>query len=392
MRISVLLLSLLLLFSTSFALSLTDIPLVLPVVIVIVAGVLAIAYSLSQTLNRPQLHAWVKTELRELVVAAILFAIVIGFFSGGAQSIIFLITGEADYYVGGKEFVSDMKTVITDSYSDLTKVFHSVGMRAAFSTNIAFPIFYSSGTVGGSPSSGFGAFFTFLSPAASNLTNTLFFYTALEVLLDFFHAVGYNLIYLAFAFRFIPFTRQLGSTLVALVIGAYVIYPFSLVLVKGFHNVIDVPSPNVPASVFDELEFIFPPGAYFVCNEWWIRVIVATLGEYVLILPICIPISIASLGVLWEPCNWLVAIIYNILILAMTLVWAGMVLASTFVSPNIAPVFEGLKPFLSDVTGLVVVSVIDAIIISVITIVGVKSISSALGGEYMLPGVQKMVG
>jgi hypothetical protein len=58
---------------------------------------------------------------------------------------------------------------------------------------------------------------------------------------------------------------------------------------------------------------------------------------------------------------------------------------------NIVDIYNVLKPFLKAVNDRIVLCYIDLILISTITYVGVKSVSSALGGEYFLAGLQRLI-
>ena len=89
----------------------------------------------------------------------------------------------------------------------------------------------------------------------------------------------------------------------------------------------------------------------------------------------------------------LVTIIYPIVSFGISAAWSASIAPALFGSaPNLSSIYKMMSPFLLDINHLVVVTFIEIILISLLTIIGTKSISAALGGEYMLPGVQKLVG
>ncbi len=410
MRLAIVIVSLLLISSLSFAQDFRSLAqLSLPFVIFMMIVLLSLLYMASQMFQLPQLTSWVKTEIRELVVAAILFVIVFAIFNGGANTLSQLLTGDANYYARAHTHIAQMKMISLAAYDDLIRLFHAVGMRAGFSASIGIPLYFSALNSSGAPYSGYSTFFVLLSQAANGLSNLVFIYTAMEVLLDFFVALGnLGLIYLAFAFRFIPFTRQLGSTLVALVLGASVIYPFSLVFVSQMHSLIDVsdtisgrqfvrPQVNPVAFIGDAntegLEFTIPLGSNAICKEWPIRALTGLFGEWSLILPICIPISIATFGVGWAPCTYLISsVIYPILVTVTAVLWSISIGSALLGSSVVGPLFDVLNPFFLDINNLAVIGYVDVILSLIITYITTKSISTALGGEYMIPGVQRLVG
>ena len=376
----------------------------LPLVLTAMIALLAIMYALSQSLHLPQLHSWVKTEIREFIVAAILFVIVLGIINGVAGTLIQVLTGESDYQTAARAYTSDMFTRAYNANHDLIRLYHAVGMRAGFSANLAIPLFYSALTTSGAPYAGYGSFFTFLSQASNDITNMLFVYSALNVLLDFFASPNFtNLIYLAFAFRFIPFTRQLGSTLIALVLGASILFPGVIVLVATLDNPITIPAPLVSPAIFSGtasspgLEMTLPVGSGVICQSFGVRFLIGNFGELGFALPPCLvvlAISWITGGSVFTACmNLLMGVVYPIVSFGIAVGWGASIVPILFGSaPNLSSIYNLLYPFLLDINHLVVVTYVEIILISILTVIGVKSISAALGGEYMLPGVQKLVG
>lgn len=396
---------LLVLLSSSFALSLDDFKLVLPFTIVIMVIMLAATYMLSQALQNSQLSAWVKTEIREMIVAAILVVIVIGIMASNpaVNGIINTLTGTSgqDYKVQANGVLDGMIAKANSAYLDDMKAFHLIGLMSGFSTSLAIAIIYFGGYFGSSPYMGFSAFFVFLSQAASGLSGMIFLYTALKVLMDFFLKTSGSLVYIAFAFRFIPFTRQLGNTLIGFFVGVYVILPLSILLVGGMHSALGSGMPSPHITKWNDMEIDIPYGASFICSKdagTAIRFILGFFGEIGFALPPCIAVAILSFGYGFWPCMWLMtSIVYPLVVLGVTIAWDTIMAAYSWHSDqalidNATAIFHVLQPYMQAVNNLVVLSYVDAIVIMAITYIGAKAISTALGGEYLVPGVQRLVG
>ena len=386
---------LLLLLPLCFALTIDDFRITLPLTVVIVCVFLGLAFMAARLFQSPSLEAWVKSEIAELIVAGVLFAVVMGLFFG-SNPIVGVLTGTPNYKQDSLTFLGGMKNTASAAYVDVIKSFHLIGLMSGYSTSLALSVMYFGGHFGSSPYMGYSSFFIFLSQAANGLSGILFLYSALEVFLDFFLKTSDKLIFVAFAFRVVPFTRQLGSTLIGFFVGVYVILPFAILLVSAMHGQLgsDMPYPRVKE--FGDMEVWVPPGANFICDKvsgTIIRFLFGFFGELGFALPICIPIGIATFGAGFMPCmTLLTTIIYPILTMAIMIAWDAIILATSFPSTDTATaIFDVLKPFLQDVNNLVVLSYVDAIVVLTLTYIGAKGVATALGGEYMIPSIQRLI-
>ena len=389
MRIALFLIALL---SISSAATMLEVaPAALGIVATMVIIILAVAYMLAQTINSQQISAWVKAEFREFIVAILLFIAVMAIVSGDTP-LIALLTGTPDYTVAAQGVVDDMLGRATGAYLDLADAYHVVGMRSGYSTNVMAG-YYVWVSVGGLPFSGYSSFMVFFSQAAGSLANIIFLYKGIETMLDFFLEIGDKLIYLAFIFRFIPFTRQVGSTIIGFVLGAYVIFPFAVFMLEPAHAIIDMPSPDLSQSAISDMEFYIPSGASFICGEWYVRFLVGGFGEIGFALPPCLIIAAATMGAGWQPCwELMTKVVYPIIMqILLPILWGLSIGLSTYIPPDIGAHFDNMVPFFKAINHLVVVAYVDALLVVIITIAGVRSISVALGGEFLLPGVQRLV-
>lgn len=396
---------LLLAVAVSYATTLDELQLAFPAVLGIMVIVLAITYMLSKTMESAPLEAWARSEIRELIVGVILFVIVMGLFFSGANldnTVIQIITGTSDlqYKAVASSFLASMEDTAASAFKDNMKAFHWIGLRSGYTTSGAIPGFYFFLTIVNTPHAGAAALFSLLSQASIALSNVLFLYSALAVLLDFFLQVGPKLIYLAFAFRFVPFTRPLGSTLVAVIIGVYVLFPFSLVLVSKFHSILenDAPQmnlhPHINEAGFEKMEFFIAPGLNLWCRDTADSIIIRTyfqlFGEIGFAAPLALACGPAYMACFKVLADVVYPLMINVLMWGYTILLTG---GQYLVSPDAAvlEIFDVLRHFLNDVNGLAVLSYIDAVMVLVITVVGIRSISVMLGGEYMIPGLQRFV-
>lgn len=397
---------LLILFSTlSYAtLRLEDFQLSSGIIIVLVVIGLSLSYMFSHSMNLPQLNAWTKTEIRELLVGVVLFIIIVPLFSnnllGTNTNILGLLIGQPNYQQNANTFLQNMiNQYAKPAFTDDLKAAHLINLKAAFSTSLSLSVFILSLNTGNSPYSGYSSFLTFLSQATYGLTNVIFIYSGLEVLLDFFMQIAPKLIFVAFAFRFIPFTRQMGNTLIALLIAAYIIFPFSILFVSYVHTLIS-PFPQPQIRDFSQLEIGFPKGASFVCSKETgipIRFMLGFLGEIGFSVPPCVLVAlVASIFGAGASAFWLcfdaMTLVYNGLAIGFQIYFGLALVNATYsITDNAEVIFGLVQPFLASVNSLVVVSYIDTILISAITYIGAKSLSAVLGGEYFMPAISKLI-
>lgn len=372
-------------------------PMILGATVILMVIVLACCNMLANMLNMPGLEAWVKTEVREIIIAGILFAIVAAIVYPDINPIATVLTagGTSDYRTDINTFTDGMLATLKQAYYHVIKMSHYFTMRAGMAVSLNIPIYYFGLTQSGTPGAGYGAFLVPLSHAAGALSNGIYIYKIIKMLNDFFLVICPPLLPIAFAFRFIPFTRQLGNTLIALILGAYILYPASIILVKDFHLMIDIPTPTVSDSDYGTMSARAPgiEGLEFICGRWYMRLLAVTLGELGLDIIVCIPVAIATLGAGWEPCKQIIEnIVWPIIqILLMVYMDIELILAQAMAGTGLDEMFEAVFTFSKATTQLVLVTYIDAIIIGTITISGTRSIASALGGEYFLGSISRLV-
>ncbi len=389
----------------------------LPAIILIVIMMLSLTWLASDLFQNPQLKAWVKNELKELIVAFLVFVIVSSLFLS-TNSFVELFTGEPDYQTFAiNKLYGFRQQLITPLSESLVPASHYLGMMTGYTYSFPIPAFFVSFSFTSSPHSGASSLPAMISQATNALTNGIFLYTGLIVLLKFLiYAVQY-ILPIALALRFIPFTRKTGATLIALCIGAAIIFPTSIIFASLIHDSIDA---SVPSLDMSPIEFEIPVNISDYCSasdameRWGEAITTLNIGE--LFHPRnAIPFGLAflkigemvyalikcSLCCVADPFTFVACyfaesmVIYNLIATLYEII-----AIATFVIPNITAnvtgidvieIYEALIPVLEGINNLMVLSIIDSLFIGIITIVGTKSISGAFGGQHYLPLVERFL-
>ena len=391
MRESKFIVFLLVLASLSFAGLIDNSQYMLGGTIMLVIIILALLNMFASSLELPQLEAWVKTEIRELIAGAILIIIVFALFNA-STGVVSILTGVTNLNSYTNTFFNNRIAAINTGYIALLKAFHYLGIKSGFSTSVGIPLYFTGISLGGAPYSGYGTLFLFLSQASQGLSTSLFIYEGMKVLMGFLVSVASPLLYIAFIFRVIPFTRHLGNTLIALVVGAGILLPLSIILVAQLHTMITIPNPDITDAAFENGIGTAPSGTFPkpVCSNLVVRTALQ-ITEYGWVLIFCTPLA-------WIPgyfpiCqNLIIWLLYPLYFVSLFLGWGRQLLSLTYGSgTTIGTAFDVLFPFLANVTKTVVLSYIDVVVVGIVTIIGTKSISSALGGEVFLSGIQRLL-
>jgi hypothetical protein len=358
----------------------------------IVIVLLAIMYMASKALSQPQLEAWTKLELREFLVGAVLIVLVLTVMQASAL-LLPMLTGHQgsmkDYAVLQLETFTSPLII---AYNSAIEASHHLTLLSGYSFSYPMSLWFFSLSYFEAPYGGYSSLIVMLYHATQGLTNAILIYQTAALLIDFFTSAALAMIPLAFALRLIPFTRQAGTTLIALCLGAFIFLPFSVFLVSEFHKTMSIPFPSI--SDFSPMKVNIPLGFKEICSgnakdfasvpgEIWG---VAICAPYALT---CLTAYAACFAECWQ---FVTSVFYPMMVTVGQNVYGFSVFAANVASDkNIVDIYNVLKPFLKAVNDRIVLCYIDLILISTITYVGVKSVSSALGGEYFLAGLQRLI-
>lgn len=398
MRLGLILAFLVLIIPASFA-TLFDqntLDIILAFTILTMILILAAIFMLAESISSPSLIAWAKTEVREIIVAALLFVIVSGIFFG-ADELLRVFTGKTDILDYSINLLNTLKINTELSFLELMKLIHYLTLNSGFGINTSASMIYVSVNFSVSPYSGFSALLGPVMGAGQALVNTWMGYTGAMVLISYLIEATYLFLPVAFIFRFIPFTRQLGNTLIALVLGCRLFLPFALVLIAAFHSVITMPEPwkIISDGFWSKLSLYYILPFMLFCTDVTMRILLNT-NETVFSLIICLPT--AWIPGWFNPCLELFKLIYAIIEFIFKTVYflyfIALGVSSYFETAlNLTPreLAETTTSFLIAVNQFVLVSIIDLLVIITITYTGIRSISAALGGDYLMSAVNRLV-
>ncbi|MBI5051396.1 hypothetical protein HZC08_01420 [Candidatus Micrarchaeota archaeon] len=149
-------------------------------------------------------------------------------------------------------------------------------------------------------------------------------------------------------------------------------------------------SPAPAISDFDSMKIKIPAGLGAICSNDWLRGFTA-VSEVGWGLIICLPLLITGVG--FQACwDTVTEVVYPITVMGFQTIWGSVFLSQAINSSiNIELIFNIVSDFLQKLNYVVVLSYIDTLTVAIITIVGTKSVSAALGGEYYLFGLQRLV-
>ncbi|MFH1286008.1 MAG: hypothetical protein ABIH99_05500, partial [Candidatus Micrarchaeota archaeon] len=201
--------------------------------------IVAIAYMIAEFMRSPELNAWAKSELYEVMISA--------FIVGSLFGLILLANGVAMEFTDnqgtlfgsgsvGSKFIDSMSGAtgkVTLLYLQLLGWDFTVSIASSLSTSFIPPFLPPLGIITFISFTPFGG----LIPVAHALYffsdmvfMTWFIFAAQGVLLNFFQEHMFRFFLpLGIVLRTFPLSRKLGSTLIALAIVTYVVYPLSLV-------------------------------------------------------------------------------------------------------------------------------------------------------------------
>ena|GEM_PF-1228295 len=393
--------------------------------LVALISVLIISFSsmLAKSFESPELMAWSKTQFIQLIASVILVVIIWSavFGTNTMVSAIFLQSGQESLVELGATSLDPLLEYMELLYGKVADAYLSVGILQGTSYfTVMVPAWWVYFSQGNSPYYGVSILLGPLSVAASNLTIQILTLKLIQVFLDYLDKVGAGfLLPIALAFRILPFTRNIGNTMIALSLGALFVLPLSLMIVGEFYSVASTSGTEAgfqymngplgevvdtsfkvedigPSSNILDVSKIILKG---VCKNSVLRVF-TELGEliwgliYGLIkMLMCAPPAYA--GCFLEAFIdfilnlWPKIMFYAELAFA-TIIVPSMVgdLMSDSADAGFSDIPYVLLPAVTEVTGF---SLVSFFIIVFITFGGVRAISAALGGDYVLYGLSRFV-
>lgn len=369
--------------------------LLVPLTVMVMIAFLGITRMLSGTISDPKLEAWVKTEIRELVAALIIIAALTGT-TLAANGLGKVLTNE-DNVIASAIDIIDTKWIekFDDSFKTAIVAAGKIKSAATYSPSMSVPLWYVSISYTTNPLAGAMLLLTPLTMAVQALSNAIFLSEGMRLLLSYSSVITPQILLPgAFIVRLIPFTRKLGNTLIALAIALHIFLPFSIILVDKLNDTIDRPDPDMDTDLLnggaDWMTIASP-----LCKLQPARVLLG-LGDLPFALIVCSPLLFVPGGqAAYPPCVLTVQnVVYPIIQMVFQIsfsvtngLWEPLV--SVLGYEGMA--FDQVMPFLREVNSLVFLTYLNLILIATITVSGARSLSSALGGEVYMFGVQRLV-
>lgn len=384
---------------SSFAAYPLDLTYAVPGMAATVLAFLGIANMLSHSISDPKLDAWVNTEIREFLAAVILIVALTGALIG-TNGIAKALTGEDTFVDTASGILDGWLGTYDNAFEYIIKAAGRIRAAATYSPYLNIPIWYFSINYSTNTLGGIAIILGPLNMAAQGLTNAIYLTEGLRMLLAFLKiVVPHVLLPIAFMARLIPFSRKLGNTLIAIAVAGIVFLPLSVIIASALNSTITMPNPSMDLSKLDAdpwaMEFAEP-----LCESVPVRSLLF-VTEQIFSAIVCLPLLLTpwTAGLYQAPCREplmhqvvypLIQLVFQIVSTVLLLIWeiaysAGM--AHTYAEE----VFGEVLGFLRAVNNLVVVAYIDFIIVGIITMTGARSLSSALGGEWYMAGVQRLI-
>ena len=383
----------------------------LAIVMLLSIVVVAMAAMIGEALQSPSITAWSKEQLREVAAGVVLVVLIWGATAGSSTMIsaIFLHDGEgiSDMPQLGEAALGDHIEYMETLYLKVADAYQAVGLLQGLSYFASIGGFWIYFGQGNSPYFGASVLMGPLSAAANNLTIQILTFRLIQVFCEYVSAVFPAFILpIALAFRLFPFTRKMGNTLIAISLGAIFIFPLSLMFVNEFWHAADWQYKTKVLSTnfdFDHMELdsgmmdAFLSTVEFICGSQTIRIFL-TLGEIIwgllFAMIAAIPCLSGYAGCFVQFYYMFTQAIWPLLATFIQLT-IGTIVISTVnadlaagASPGLENIPETLLPAVMEATGF---SIISLLLVAMITFTGIKAISVALGGEYILYGVSRFV-
>ncbi len=384
-----------------FMMALDLVPLV-PMVAILVSIFLAIVYALSKLFQNSSFDVWFKTELSEFIVSIIIISLATSLVAAGPE-FVELITGSTDFFADSLGTVDSWNNAYFTSYVQVISAAQNLGYLGSINVGLSISYWYLILGGGFSPTPGFSIFLLSMSKLSSSLATLLFLFEGLRALLVFIFVTAPTvLIPAGFILRLVPFTRKGGTALISVSLAAYLFLPTGILITEQFNSLLGAERPRPPewSKITSATEILLNalPGDAICRNPVFeLLKLNETVSSFIVCLPwVFWPISYAVCIKIWL--TYIYPLIMLVTELLSWLVFAGAFFESLYYlsAPQGGIFFSGrisdyVYDFSAEITRLIVLGYVDLILVALIVIVGARSLSVALGGDWYLAGVQRVI-
>jgi len=237
------------------------------IAILVNVGIAALAFMASRFLDLPGFKGWVNNELYEIFFTMALGLIMVYVLTNVASIISASLTGFPDPFIGALLYLKELKVYLILNYFSL----ELVEMMAGFISTLSFSV-----TLGKSVPLSLITLDVFPFAGMQMLTNShtllvdqvglsIAMVTVFAMLLEFIRQTALSIYFpIGLLLRAFPFTRRLGSTLMALAITVYFIYPLTFMLSAGMYQQIRYSGTPDSAGIATNPFLMTPEGAIVV--------------------------------------------------------------------------------------------------------------------------------
>ncbi len=378
-----------------------------PLALITMVFVIGLAIMGAEFFQQPQMFAWAKVELTELVAAVILGIAMFGIINPTFLGLFLPVgAGGTPTYV---TFLDQLINYNRDMYVILGDAFIRVSKVSGFSYDYSRGIGPISSWYSSTPQVGLSGMLGAITRAMDTLSASLLVVSSYKMLISIASTAATAYVMpLAIALRVIPNTRKLGSALMALAIGMYIILPASVAFSGALFDQVKLssPPPQFAAyfspggppdlATFDVKQLPYlpifdpptPPGYGTICNQW-INAF-TSLGEIGWSLIICPPLQTCCL-IPYPICKIWVTVFYIVVHAGFSVMYSDNLrtyLANVPINDMYETLYGTALPIVSQ---LFILSLALPLISLVLTFSLTKSVSMALGGEGQLYGLSKII-
>jgi hypothetical protein len=370
----------------------------LPLAVGLAAAIIGLAYMAGQLFHLPGLDAWVKVELQELILSIVLVVLIAAAASGSAF-FVGVLSGRA-LAPSYSSLSSEANVALTNMTSDLeatyrhsTRVLYNLNKVVGFSYSVSLSVFAVSGTYSWAPRSGLGPLAGAMINGMNSISNTLLLMEAQRIFLQLLAVVipGFVLP-AAVVLRTLPQTRKMGSTLIAVSIAGWLVYPAAVLFTSEIYNQIKVSAGgNFPNLGWDVRDIGSPPAQGLLCSKY--VTVFAIVGEEGWSHIICDPLlATVILAPAYPACVVIVKYTYMAIVAGLPFYFGHVLNAYMQEGISTAEFFDPIfKVALPEITKLIVLDISLSIASMAITLSALRSIAGALGGEVQLYGLTKII-
>jgi hypothetical protein len=343
----------------------------------------ALAYMFAHIIGSPDLQAWAKNEFFETNISALLVGSAL-FFVGLTAILSQQVMG-VNYIEAADLHVRTLAAELMAVYAVLTKGIFAMSLMSSMWGSIALPIvplvFVTIGITGVlMPFRGLDIVSNTLLMFTNILSFAIFSVIGQKLLLDFILQTAFRILLpIAIFLRCFTFTRKLGATLIAIAIGAYIVYPITLVMNANVYASV----PKIPFSEYHSDKF---PIDSLEVGSWTDVFMGPNFGKY------------CKHWYDWLWFCWLVAIIdwvvdfikaiFDALLFMTQMLTIVVRFGPSAIAADAFEYYASIVPWaIQPVTAAFLFPIIDIIIV----VTAIRSLSEAIGGESRITGLAQFI-